>query len=449
VIVPGCSTCGMSVDWLRSCYSSAWRLFRDSDTLTHGRYYFSMKGTPFYSGFTSLGSRDWDDKNWGVVQGLGEDRATERGYDTGGMPAILPITEPVETEGCITDGETYTNGVDAGTLINGFIPQCIAVPQPDSATFEAASDYQSCSIQLAYARIIEWMYDANTASIFDFLVGFLGASYTLRWHPPSSTLPSITTAVGPTSTLVWIDGTASFQQFALQSAYSLIGPVNVGGIGTSTFWYAASRAVTDAMTADGANPAGQFFLCGHSYGGVTALITAARLRMADPSRNIKWLTYGAPHIGDNALIAQVYATQGINLRNDTDIVTAIPPTLEWLWPVYLAIGATSLLVWPTWLKAPYGYMMDSDGNLTVDAEPILDYPTLYGFAQDVIADLPYPTVAAHRITEYYSRIYNRCSTAEWPLTPGDYAKITPTDYILMESGDYVLLEGGDMIYLEF
>src|SRR5215472_17414407 len=59
-LIPGCSTCGQSVDWLRSCYSSKWALFRDSpNTLVRGRYYFSPPGTPFYTNPTNLGSRVW------------------------------------------------------------------------------------------------------------------------------------------------------------------------------------------------------------------------------------------------------------------------------------------------------------------------------------------------------------------------------------------------------
>jgi len=430
----------MAVEWLRSCYQSSWHFFADDPgRKTPGRYYFSPPGAPFYAHRHILASRNWLDKNWSAVQTLGEDLTEPQQWNSGGLPAVRVSTASVGSEACLADGEFILNGIPAEDLVNGFRDVCILPTPPRTATWEAASDFNSCSIQLASARIIEWMYDANTVSIFDFLVPFLGAGWTVVWHPPTTLFPSVTTAVCSEGTLCWVDGTVNFQQFALQAAYALIPPQNVGGFGTSGFWFSCSNWINGKLAAAGFDPSKPVFFAGHSYGAVAALVLAARMLLADNTRTIRFLSYGCPHVGNNAMVQLLRRGTGLQLRNDDDIVTAIPPNLEQLLPVLAVLINPALLSWPTWKKAPFGVMQDDNGALTPDEEPLLDYPTLLVFAIDVLAALPYPTVEGHTITEYFRRISVRCAAPEWPLTDEEYTKIFSTDLILMNDTSPMLM----------
>ena len=73
---------------VRSCFSSSWRLFRDSDQETPGRYVFAPEGTPCYPGAHNLWSRDWvSDEMEGAE--LGEVADAQRLYSLGASPGWL------------------------------------------------------------------------------------------------------------------------------------------------------------------------------------------------------------------------------------------------------------------------------------------------------------------------------------------------------------------------
>lgn len=437
------------MEWLRSAYQSEWHLFVDQPLrTTAGRYYFSPEGTPFYSGVHNLSSRSWHDKNWQAVQSLGEDLACKQAWDNGEIPTIVPQNVVVGTADCLQYGEVSAGEIPYDELIAGFPKACFVPAQIASLSFDKAADYQSCSIQLAYAKIIEWMYNANTVAIADFLEPFLGPAFVVQWHAPTTLLPSVTTAVSVDCSFVWVDGTVNYQQFAMQALYSGIPPQNQGSFSTSGFWYRASSWVHAKLEIAGADPDKPIFLCGHSYGATAALILAARYRQWNEDREIRYLTYGCPHIGDTRLHNLLRTIPGIALSNDVDLVTAIPPDLQVLIAVFNVLAYLPMLNWPTWRVVPNRSMMDDNGIQTADTEPILDYPTLRAMTLRVIANLPYPQIVGHNIEEYFRRIDLRCSAAEWPLKESDYAKLFEDGFILLESGDFVLLESGDKILLE-
>ena len=92
--------------------------------------------------------------------------------------------------------------------------------------------------------------------------------------------------------------------------------------------------------------------------------------------------------------------------------------------------------------------MDDNGALTPDGQPLLDYETLLQFAEDVIAELPYPSITAHKITEYAKRILRRCPNVEWPLTPPIWNYLQLLDTIGDEGGGDVLDEDPGPLLLE-
>lgn len=424
-LVPSCSTCGMCVEWLRSCYRSKWYLLsgQGSPPSISGRYYFAEEGIPFYPRVTRLTSRNWYDKNALIGQSLGEDIAEKQKWDNGGMPALNPEIRSVGTTTCIQYGEEPGQAVPASSLVNGFVGDCfVPLPVPPDP-WPAMSDYRSCSIQVAYARIIDWLYDSRHADIANVLSHLLGTSYTLNHFPGTPTLPDAYTAVSATASFIWVDGTATFQQAALQAAVGLAPPQNQGILSTLPIWYAQATYLNSLLGIAAANPTGPIFLCGHSMGGAAALLLAARYRAARPERVIRYLTYGCPKPGDERVVDILATCQGICLVNENDIVPTVPPNLELVSALVLLLGAPELFSWPTWQSAPNQVLMDSGGSQVFDANPTLDFDTALAFAIDVLGSLPYPSVSQHVIEEYYKRSLLRCLTAEWPLTTADYARI--------------------------
>ena len=435
---------------MRSCYRSKWKLFADSDQLVPGRYYFSPPGTPFYAdGPHAFGSRNWCSKEWELIQGIGEQIDSDRQWDDGRLPNLQIKTQSFGSIACLRDGEVFAESIDAADLVDGFAPACIVNQNPPITPWEVASAIESCSLQYAYARLIEWSYDGASATIFNFLGQFLGGGWSLNYFPAGALLPAVTTAVSDLGAVVWADGTANYQQFALQACYALIGPTDQGGWSSSPFWVNASNKILNSLTSEGYIPGTPVFFCGHSYGGVASAIAAARLRQFRSTLPLKVLTYGMPHVGDARLKALLDSIGCIHLRNDTDIVTALPPGVDALAPVIEELGVAALFVWTLWLKASSGVMLDANGAQTPDAEPLLDTPTLVAFATDVLANVQWPPVASHPITAYAARTLRRCPEVEWPLTQDLWNILQTADVFGLEDDTgFILDEDPEPILLE-
>jgi hypothetical protein len=102
---------------------------------------------------------------------------------------------------------------------------------------------------------------------------------------------------------------------------------------------------------------------GHSYGGATVLVAAAFLRRESVTRDIRYVTFGAPKGGDDRWAALVSTCQGISLANDGDIVPLIPPTSQMLAFLGRAGGLPNAAALGTWTYPPRNTSMRADGGL--------------------------------------------------------------------------------------
>jgi pimeloyl-ACP methyl ester carboxylesterase len=444
--VPNCASCGLAVDWLRSCYESEWFLFAgDLATANAGRYYFSPPGTPFVPDATLLSSRVWHDRNLRIEQTAGESITAPHRYSDGATPALVPLNRVAGELDCLREGEPIALGIPPSELVSGFPIDCFVPIVPTSMQWAAASDYQSDSVQLMAARVIQWTYEGNQTQITAFLSQLLGPAWTIHYFPSTRTLPGITIAVSDMGTLVFLDGTSTFQQFALQAAYALGPPEHITNFATSLFWYDAASYVHSVIVNVGGRADRPIFLAGHSYGGVVSLILAARYRSASPTRPIRYITYGSPHVGDSALVELIRQTEGISLANTGDIVTAIPPGSPMLATLSSLLGSPGILSWATWNAAPERTLQDPAGVLTPHDEPFLDWPTLLGFGTTVVTAGVYPAIQPHQIDEYIRRIFLRAQAPKWPLQQKDYDILLSTSFIVTESGEPVTTEHGDHV----
>lgn len=120
------------MDWLRTCYSSAWRLFAGRpDLLTRGYFYKSPTGTPFYPGQHNFGSRLW--VNPEIIDApLGEASGLHV-YYRGTPPAPAPPAVLVGTADCIAGGDVPLSYAPGTTVPSGVDSRCYPGTPPAAA----------------------------------------------------------------------------------------------------------------------------------------------------------------------------------------------------------------------------------------------------------------------------------------------------------------------------
>lgn len=116
-MTPGATVCGYAVDFLRSCYSSAWRLVEGSNLETPGRFVFCPEETPHYPGWHNLGSRNWTTDERDPEPTLGEVTSYKQKWFRGAGPIPFPSAVLIGT----------AQAVEAGQLVEHICPwECTA-----------------------------------------------------------------------------------------------------------------------------------------------------------------------------------------------------------------------------------------------------------------------------------------------------------------------------------
>ena len=362
------------------------------------------------------GQREWYDKNWPLVQSLGEDLAAPHTWYNGAPPAVLPNAEVIGNPQCLTFGDSRQQAVPFSAYRNGFPVACYSPTVPLDPLWETASQGNLCSMQFFYATILLWLYQHQFAKIQAAFTLLLGPAAVTTCHEQGGLLPAIATVITPQFAIAVTNGTNNYQQLALQAFYSIRPPQNFGILSTNTQWYAAASWIHDTLLEDGANPSQPIFLCGHSYGGVATTIMAARYRAALPDRRISFLTFGDPKPGDQRLRNITARTTGVSLVNTDDLITVLPPNLLQISPVASFLGNAGLLVFARWIQEPFRSLMDANGSQTPNASPTIGYNTLLAYTLRALAGLPIATILQHDIITYRQRLLTHCPDPEWPLS---------------------------------
>jgi len=405
----------MAVEWVRTAYQGQWLLFQDSDKISYGRYVYTDPDTPHYPGFHNLGSATWDDANWHHETILGEVRGIPRVWDDGSPPIVKVRASAKGTAECLADGELAVNSVDAHACIDGYIPQCIVPVDELKELFELASEYRLCSLQRIYTFLIAALYDDDEDAIELAVLDWLGILPTVKIHIANGVKPGVITITTDTWQIAVFDGTRNFQQVALQALAFVVGPTSYGTYSTADLWYESATYGIDKMTEDGLAADKMLFLCGHSYGGAVALNIATRLKQANPDQLIRYLTFGCPKIGDARFARLLENMLGVNLVNDDDLVTILPPDRTTLLPVIPLLPFTGLQVYTEWKRPPSVVGITLAGELLPDVRPFIDTDQLANIITRSISGLTIAPISGHRILEYDRRLLIGCPDDCWPL----------------------------------
>lgn len=423
--MPSCTVCGYAVEWSRHCYSADWRLFKnDLGITTRGYYYFTADDVPFYPGFTNLGSADWYDKNAEIIDGLGEVKGSPRLFHNGRFSGTAPAPRLVGSADCIANGDALADAVDTSTLVNGYPLKCYVPLEPEPPLplfprprdFENLSAWDRCEVAKLWARIIDKLYVGEATEMTDILNDVLQGPATITYLAPRENFPATCFVIGPDYVLVAADGTRNFQQLAMQTMQSVGGPTNIGIFGTQPLWYNAGQDIHRRLLAAGVTDQRRIFFVGHSYGAAAVLSLAGMYRFVNPNRVIKYLTYGCPKIGDLRLVRLVAACSGQSLRNDNDVVTAIPPDTTLLAQLGTFFPLIILDPWGEWLRPPHSLTQDEDGKLIAGGSFELSVPVALDIVRRGLAGQTFSQVLGHGIDEYIRRIDLRCPGQGWPVS---------------------------------
>jgi len=406
----------MSVEWLRSCYESEWFLFRDDPTqVTAGEYYFSPAGTPFYPGWHNLGARIWHDANWQHVQALGESITSKQTWDDGDVPTNDVFTIPIGDPDCIAKGERVSDGVPSGDLPFGFADGCIRSVAEEQRLWQIVRDYENCQVQKVHAFLVQALYELDDDAIVKTIRDWLGPLPAIKIHHHAGPRPGLITIALGNWMVAILDGTWEFQEFALQAMAFIVGPTNKGSFSTAELWWNSSTYVNNLMNDDGQVAGGPLMMIGHSYGGAVGLVSAARYKLWAPTREIVYLTFGVPKIGDQRFVDIVRKCEGLNLAHQLDIVTTLPPDKITLAPLFALFPGVPLFLYTEWLRPYPQAMIRLDGELDYQTYPLMDTATIVALVTQAVLHLNFNVIEAHKMPRYQILLQTRCPDAHWPI----------------------------------
>lgn len=398
--------CGYAVEFLRSCYSSKWKIHRDSDQLTAGRYYFSPLGTPHYPGLHNFGSRVWVSDERDPLPALGEWDGAQTWFN-GIAPRPLPLPILVGNADCIEHGLPLPDPVLPSVPDNTcdqFPLACFGAAQAEVAAY----DITCCATQLAFAEVVNAIYQ-DIAFAKATLQSFLGAGFTYSTTANGSTLPPGSVIAVGTEVFVFLGGTTNYFQLGLQLVYASLGPVDQGGFSTNPAWYLAALAIEARMTAAGAAAQTVFYFVGHSFGGALAQILGARMRMNRPTVLVNVVTFGSPCAGDSRLVDALEGARQRHYCNPGDPVPGMPPRTLTLFSFFPILTIPLQIQWATItpphsrvLLSPTGQQTDSDDEFT----EFDDFDFVVSF---VVAGSPVPFFEEHAMAQYVTRLRLSCA----------------------------------------
>ncbi len=398
VIAPwalGCSCCGAAVEWVRSCKSSKWRLHRGSDLLTDGRYVFCPDGAPHCPRWHHLGSRDWTSDERDPQPPLGEWEGSTS-WNNGAFEAPYPDFKPIGNADCLQNGEA-AQVVELVQYTRGFPLPCFDhIPTfPDTGS-------RSFKTLIAEALLLHYDGDPAAATKLQQATGFTSAVVdypTAAGFPPGGMIQ-----VTPVGAFVCIDGTSDPQTFALQAAATLTGPTNIGLYSTYPPWEASRLAWHLRLNANGVDPTGKIYLCGHSMGGVVCTLLAAVYSTWNPDRFVALQTFGSPCPGDQRVADMLRGVFAEQLVNDGDLVAAFASIWALGYPLVWAVTPLAMLVWPQWKQPGGRVVLAVDGTIDTTRDTWYGMVDLLNAADALAHGNPVALCDAHRMVTYVERL---------------------------------------------
>lgn len=422
------------MDVLRSCYTSFWHVFRDSETLTKGRYYFAPNDFPTYPGVHIFGSRNWTSELYerGGEPLLGE-WAGPQEWSNGIRPKPMPLPILVGNADCIEQGELKPP-IPApmpprpGTCVN-YPLACYGIDQAEVAAF----DIVCCGTVVDFAQAIDSLYN-DPPQALDFLIDLLGQGYVYSTVAAAiGTVPSTIIAVGKI-VLVVITGTTDNFQLAIQGLYAAVGLVDYGLYSTNPVFETGQEAIMARIATATGGTYDQIYLVGHSLGGAIAQLIAARLINAHPDRFVNVLTYGCPVTGDIRLNNLLNLTRQINYRNTGDPVPSLPPIGGDLISMFDFIVGAQRGKFLTLQPPAVRFVLFADGSVEESDDQILEFGVQRAVMETITALGTVQPFGEHSMAEYLRRLKLSCPAPVPPFVLPPTIRATLTGATFTHAG---------------
>ena len=389
---------------MRTCFKSAWRLFRGRpDIITPGRYTWAVRTQPHYPYPHHFGSRDWTLQERDPWPELGETDGP-RQWVNGAKMGPTPPPRVIGQRACLEDGATYPVPLPVVELAAGFDRRCFDGTDLLNEPYNLRVDVRQREHQRALSLLLCLFY-TNPNLAGQQLQAFMGPGSTVLVTPNSqSYFPGTLIGHQGDVTILVISGSGNPQQLALQAFLSGQGPTSYVTYATSHLWNLAADHVHQRYVDSGASLTGPIILVGHSYGGAVAAILAARYRIFSPGRPIQLLTLGMPPPGDDALLAWLDQVVSWHIRNEGDPVPYLPPSgvlidlLRWLVPANLLRG------WGRWRWPLNSWGLSPAGVYTQNPDPGNIYAVVLAVVTDYLLGRPIAAFAAHSACETARRL---------------------------------------------
>jgi hypothetical protein len=305
----------------------------------------------------------------------------------------------------LTLGQIYPAPAVPRSFVGGWDSRCFAPLTDGQAVLPIdLVDIEPRANKVIYAQILDLLYDDPPAAVA-LAQAFFGADAIVTMQPNNAgAFPGSIIVTTPTFSAVIVSGTTTPQQLAMQALYAGAGPLNVGAYGTNPIWLAASISITDRMRVASVDATKPIILVGHSYGGAVASVTAARLLLADPGRDVRLLTFGSPRPGDARLQALLSRARQIHVANVGDPVPLLPPIAPDTWPLAPFVPGLMLNAWNQWRSPGGTEYLRADGSVYQSPQTTLLFDTLLAIALAAVAGTPFAFLSPHTIKAYLARL---------------------------------------------
>jgi len=320
---------------------------------------------------------------------------------------VLPIAKLVGSRDCIEHGERGEpmENDDCCGAKGRYLPLPCFEGQSD---FDLLTNIWACGVGYHLGRILEAVY-TNLPGAVTMAQQYFGNDITTRSFPRvNAAIPPILFVRKGNNFFVFHAGTESLSELVSQAILGLFPPINQGYYSVTDFYEFSANSVLSRLAAFGLADATRVTFCGHSYGGASCFVAAAKLYLANPTQRIEIVTWGMPKSGDTRLVDLTEKIKQIHYTAFDDPVPFLPPEAPLVADVLPVLNDAFRTILPLYARAKKRFFISPQGEIRALTAPPVDQDIaiiVIKLIQGVATTELFP---GHWMTTYNRRILAAC-----------------------------------------